>query len=180
MNQLVRSYGRHQIVRPARRRRRRRRPQPQQHDHNEARNNETKSAFTSSLTTVATVVAGGARSGFHFDLWLCVSVQQVSPFVAFSHFAHHWSAVPPIRPTVPFAIDPLRSDQLTFSGPSCVFEPAIQICHFSHRKDTIQLHALSLRSCWIPLPSRESTPSATTKRASKRKWGTKFFHDCKE
>lgn len=39
-----------------------------------------------------TVVAGGARSGFHFDLWLCVRVQQVSPFVAFSHFAHHWPA----------------------------------------------------------------------------------------
>lgn len=178
MNESGSSCGKN--VRPARRRRRRRRPQPQQHDHNEARNNETKSAFASSLTilwplALSSLAVRGADSTL-----ICGSVCVCSRSRR-SLLSPTLHTTGPPDSSVPFrAIDPLRSDQLTFSGSSCVFGPVTQICHFSHRQDTNRKHALSLRSCWTPLPSRKSTPSATTKRASQRKWGTKFFHDCKE
>lgn len=176
-------------------------PEPRQ-----TKNNETKSPYYSvaqsllfcgwlaatvvvGRTVTATAVCGGGGADSTL-ICHCVRVQQqqVSPFVAFSHFAPH-SGRSSVRPFA-FACattDPLLSDQLTFSDSSRAHGSGAAALLATQKKVTFSTTPgiLVYPAICRNVHTVDSTSVAERKKRDNAidehtKMGSKFFHDCQE
>lgn len=143
--------------------------------------------LSSSSSVVATTVCGGGGADSTL-ICHCVRVQQqqVSPFVAFSHFAPH-SGRSSVRPFACATTDPLLSDQLTFSdssrahgsGAAALLATQKKGHFFHYTRNTGSPRDLSQRS-YCGQHFRRGTKKTRQRDRRAHENGEQIFHDCQE